>query len=147
MLVGAVVGALIVDRHPRHRIGWLLCIGQAGAAVGLAAQTLDTAARRGLPSHRRYWTSRRWVGPLLGASYALTLLAALLLLAPDGRLGSRSRRAVLVLLVCSYGLRAVTLLLNPPTNGPPASGSDRCGARPGAPISGPRSGWSPRPRR
>ena len=49
VLVGAVVGALIVDRHPRHRIGWLLCIGQAGAAVGLAAQTLDTAARRGLP--------------------------------------------------------------------------------------------------
>ena len=123
VLVGAVVGALIVDRHPRHRIGWLLCIGQAGAAVGLAAQTLDTAARRGLPVAPSVLDVAVWVGPFLGASYALTLLAALLLLAPDGRLGTRPRRAVLVLLAGSYGLRAVTLLLNPPANGPPAAGS------------------------
>ena len=123
VLVGAVVGALIVDRHPRHRIGWLLCIGQAGAAVGLAAQTLDTAARRGLPVAPSVLDVAVWVGPFLGASYALTLLAALLLLAPDGRLGTRPRRAVLVLLAGSYGLRAVALLLNPPANGPPAAGS------------------------
>ena len=44
VLVGAVVGALIVGRHPRHRIGWLLCLGQAGAAVGRAAR-----ARRRAP--------------------------------------------------------------------------------------------------
>jgi len=107
VLVGAVVGALIVARHPRHRIGWLLCLGQAGAAVGLAAQTLGTAALPVLPP---LVAAATWLGPLLGASYALTLLAALLLLAPDGRLGSRSRRAVLVLLVASYGLRVVALL-------------------------------------
>ena len=112
VLVGAVVGALIVARHPRHRIGWLLCLGQAGAAVGLAAQTLGTAALPVLPP---LVAAATWLGPLLGASYALTLLAALLLLAPDGRLGSRPRRAVLVLLVASYGLRAVTLVLNPAT--------------------------------
>ena len=101
-----------VARHPRHRIGWLLCLGQAGAAVGLAAQTLGTAALPVLPP---LVAAATWLGPLLGASYALTLLAALLLLAPDGRLGSRPRRAVLVLLVASYGLRAVTLVLNPAT--------------------------------
>src|SRR3712207_6881080 len=45
VVVGAVVGALIVARHPRHRIGWLFCVGQAGAAIGLAGQTLGSAGR------------------------------------------------------------------------------------------------------
>ena len=27
-VVGVLVGALIVSRHPRHRIGWLFCLGQ-----------------------------------------------------------------------------------------------------------------------
>ena len=123
VLVGAVVGALIIDRHPRHRIGWLLCVGQAGSAVGLVAQTLGAGARRGLPVPPPVLDVAAWVGPLLGASYALTLLAALLLLAPDGRLGTRVRRAVLVLLVGSYGLRVVTLLLDPPTQGAPEQSS------------------------
>jgi signal transduction histidine kinase len=115
-VIGAAVGALIVARHPRHRIGWLLCLGQAGAAVGLAAQTLDAGAGRAIPV-------ASWVGSLLGASYALTLLAALLLLVPDGRLGSRPRRAVLLLVAASYGLRVVALLLNPPTRPAPGPGS------------------------
>jgi hypothetical protein len=113
-LVGAVVGALIVGRHPRHRIGWLLCVGQAGVAVGLAAQTLST--RFTVPSP--IMNVAAWLDPLFSANYALTLLGALLLLAPDGRLGSRARRAVLVVLVGSYGLRVVTLLLDPPVLGP-----------------------------
>src|SRR4051812_28461780 len=34
IVLGAVVGAAIVQRHPRHRIGWLFCGGQVGAALG-----------------------------------------------------------------------------------------------------------------
>lgn len=119
VLVGAVVGALIIARHPRHGIGWLLCVGQAGAAVGLPAQTLVVAARRGLPVPDHVLDVAAWAGALLGASYALTLLAALLLLAPDGRLRTRSRRIVLVLIAGSYALRVVALVIDPPT-GPDA---------------------------
>src|SRR5258705_7734140 len=37
VLLSAVVGALILGRHPRHRIGWLLAIAGAGGAVNFAA--------------------------------------------------------------------------------------------------------------
>src|SRR3712207_5362419 len=69
VLVGAVVGALIVGRHPRHPIGWLFCIGQAGAAGGLAAQTLGSAvlADAGGPAAQGGRWARR-VGSLLGRS-------------------------------------------------------------------------------
>src|SRR3712207_7974214 len=81
VVVGAVVGALIVARHPRHRIGWLFCVGQAGAAIGLVAQTLGSAVREhglGPPARLGEWAW--WVGGLLGVRYALTLVGILLLL-------------------------------------------------------------------
>ncbi len=114
-LVGGVVGALIVGRHPRHRIGWLFCVGQAGAALGLAAQTLGWAvldAELGPPPAVGRWAL--WIGELFGAAYALALLAVLLLLAPDGHLPSRRWRPVLVFVVASFGLTVLAVLLIPP---------------------------------
>ncbi len=119
VVVGAVVGALIVARHPRHRIGWLFCIGQAGAAIGLAAQTLGSAVREhGVGSSPRVGEWAWWVGGLLGARYALTLVGILLLLAPDGHLPSPRWRPVLALQVASFGLGVVGLLLTPPSRMP-----------------------------
>jgi signal transduction histidine kinase len=113
--VGAVVGAAIVRRHPRHRVGWLLCIGQAGAAVGLLGQTLGAAVLRhglGLPSA----VAQRalWIGHLLGASYGLALLGLLLLVVPDGRLPSRRWWPVAALLSGGLTLTALGLLLVSP---------------------------------
>ena len=127
VLIGAVVGALIVGRHPRHPIGWLFCIGQAGAAIGLAAQTLGSAVTvhdLGPPVAVGQWAW--WVGSLLGARYALTLVAVLLLLVPDGRLPSPRWRPLLAFQVAAYGLGIVALLITPPSQltgdipGPPA---------------------------
>src|SRR5689334_16447820 len=46
-VVGAAVGALIVSRYPRNRIGWLLCVGQLGNAIGLAAQAFVVLVGQG----------------------------------------------------------------------------------------------------
>ncbi|WP_369133842.1 hypothetical protein [Modestobacter sp. I12A-02662] len=86
-VVGTLVGALVVSRHPGHRVGWLLCAGQATTAVGLLAAS---AGARGGPGHQA-----TWVGAVLGATMGLALIAALLLLAPDGQLRSRRWRPAL----------------------------------------------------
>ena len=43
-VVGALVGAVILSRHPRHRVGWLFCLGQLGVAIGLAARAAGNLA-------------------------------------------------------------------------------------------------------
>src|SRR4051812_32493674 len=49
-VVGALVGAVILSRRPRHRIGWLFCVGQLGVAAGLAARAPGGARLpRGVP--------------------------------------------------------------------------------------------------
>ena len=115
LVIGAVVGALIIGRHPRHRIGWLFCLGQAGAALGLAAQALATGVLRHdmpLPVAVGEWAA--WVSRVFGASYALALLGLLLMLVPDGHLPSRRWRPVFVLLVGGYGVVVGGLLLISP---------------------------------
>ena len=116
LVIGAVVGALIIGRHPRHRIGWLFCIGQAGAALGLAAQALATGVLRHdvpLPLAAGEWAA--WVSRVFGASYALALLGLLLMLAPDGHLPSRRWRPVFGLLVGGYAAVVGGLLLISPS--------------------------------
>ena len=115
LVIGAVIGALIIGRHPRHRIGWLFCVGQAGAAVGLAAQAIATGVlKHGLPLPQPLAELAAWISRVFGASYALTLLGLLLLLVPDGHLPSRRWRPVLWLLAGGYGLVVAGLLLIPP---------------------------------
>jgi hypothetical protein len=87
-LVGATIGALIVSRYPRHRIGWLLLVGQCGTAFGLAAQSYGRTVLDGDlgPAHVGHLAV--WVAQPVDAVFAVTMLAALFLLAPDGRLVS-----------------------------------------------------------
>jgi signal transduction histidine kinase len=109
-VVGALVGAVILSRRPRHRIGWLFCVGQLGVAAGLAARAAGDAALAGdvpLGQLAGLWEV---VGNLLGSVFALMLLAVLLLLAPDGRLPSRRWRAALLLTLGSYAVLAVIVL-------------------------------------
>ncbi len=109
-VVGALVGAVILSRRPRHPIGWLFCLGQLGVAAGLAARAAGDAAlagELGFPEAGRTW---EWIGDLLGSVFALMLLAVLLLLAPDGRLPSPRWWPALLLPPASYALLAVTLV-------------------------------------
>ena len=87
-VVASTLGALIVARYPYHRIGWLFLVGQLGTMVGLAAQAY------GFSAQAEGWGSRSlsqvvmWVGIQFGGAFAVSIVALLLLLVPDGRLMS-----------------------------------------------------------
>src|SRR4051812_26758256 len=67
-VVGALVGAVILSRHPRHRIGWLFCLGQLGVAIGLTARAAGNLA---LADGRSPTAGRmaEWVADLLGGVF------------------------------------------------------------------------------
>jgi signal transduction histidine kinase len=95
-VLGALIGALIAARQPRNPIGWLFLAGQLGTSIGLVSQAyaswvLEEGAL-GPPLAGQLATV---VASALGASWALSVLAAVFLLFPDGSLPSRRWRAVL----------------------------------------------------
>ena len=99
-VVASAVGLLIVTRYPTHRVGWLFLAGQIGTALGLATQSFAFVAMTEGTASRVVGQWTMWVSLQFGGVFALTLVALLLLLAPDGQLlSSRWRWAVgLVLL-------------------------------------------------
>jgi hypothetical protein len=84
-VVGATIGALIVSRHPRHRVGWLFVVGQLLTELGVAAQAYGVAAVRGELPGAPGGSLAIAVGLQFGAFPTLALLGLLFLLAPDGR--------------------------------------------------------------
>ena len=95
-VLGALIGALVATRQPRNPIGWLFLVGQLGTGLGLVSQAyafrvLEDGAL-GPPLAGQLATV---VASALGASWALSVLAAVFLLFPDGSLPSRRWRAVL----------------------------------------------------
>jgi hypothetical protein len=111
-VVGVLVGAVILSRHPRHPIGWLFCWGQLGVALGLLCRAVSDGIARGrLAVPVEVGAGADLVANLLGSMFALVLLACLLLLVPDGRLLSRGWLWALLLLLISYVLVVASLLL------------------------------------
>lgn len=111
-VAGSVLGALVVSRSPRHRIGWLLCAGQFGVAVGLALQAFGARVLAGdgdLASTVGHWAL--WLAQLVSAPYALALVATLFLLAPDGRLPSRRWRVALALCAAGVALHVAAVVV------------------------------------
>jgi signal transduction histidine kinase len=87
-----ITGALIVARYPRHPIGWLLCVGLLPGAIELLAAgyaAYDQLVYAGsLPGIQLVLVWSSWGGfPLSTTAFTL-----LLLLFPDGTLGSPARR-------------------------------------------------------
>jgi signal transduction histidine kinase len=95
-VLGALIGALIATRQPRNPIGWLFLAGQLGTAIGLVSQAYASRVLQdgalGPPLAGQLATV---VASALGASWALSVLAAVFLLFPDGSLPSRRWSAVL----------------------------------------------------
>jgi signal transduction histidine kinase len=87
----AVMGALIISRHPRHRLGWLLSAASL-LSVTLASDAYSTWVLDGGGPGSAYWAHvAAWAGPLLGWP-AFTAQVIVFLTAPDGRLQSRRWR-------------------------------------------------------
>ena len=113
-VAGAGIGALIVSRYPRHRVGWLLVVGQLGTAFGVAVQAYAHVAltgRLGTPAsgHLAVWLSVQ-----TGAVFAITLLAVLFLIAPDGHLLSPRWRPALAVTLLGLALNWAAVATVPP---------------------------------
>ncbi len=111
----ALMGALIVSRHPRHLIGWLLCAASL-SSISLATETYALwVLDHGGPGPETAAHVAGWVSVLIGAPFAITALTLVFLIAPDGRLRSRrwrwAARASVLGLLC-YTAAVLTL---PPT--------------------------------
>ena len=86
MVVCASMGALIVSRFPRHRIGWLLLL-QVGVGVGLVAgQVAQLASTPGSPVDESVAGWSTLASKVFGVPWALSCLALMFLLVPNGRL-------------------------------------------------------------
>jgi hypothetical protein len=109
--LGAAIGTLVASRHPSNPVGWLFCVGMLGTALGLVADAYVTAVHRfGYVG----WTSLNEpmaaASTTFGATWALTLMCAVLLLFPDGRLPSQRWRIVAWLLPVPVVVTTVVLV-------------------------------------
>ena len=109
-LGSAVMGALVVSRYPRHPIGWLLSVIGVTTSVSLLAESYSIwVVDEGGPGPGWAGDLAGWLAALLGGPVALSGLAVMFLLAPDGHFLSRRWRyvgaaAVLGLLLFVAGL-------------------------------------------
>ena len=109
----ALMGALIVRRHPGHPLGWLLCAASL-LSVTLAAEAFGTwALDGGGPDLEASGHLALWAGPLLGWP-AFTALVLVFLLAPDGRLPSPRWRWAVWVTGVGLGLHTLGTLTTPP---------------------------------
>ncbi|HEY4991653.1 MAG TPA: hypothetical protein VII33_06165, partial [Nakamurella sp.] len=84
-VIGAGVGALIVSRYPRNVVGWLLLVGQFGNVIGLAADAFLVLVAQGLVDDA--WAgAAEYVQALFDATFAVSFISVLFMIAPDGRL-------------------------------------------------------------
>ena len=91
----AVMGALIISRYPRHRLGWLM-LAASLLSVTLATDAYSTWVLDGDGPGSAYWAHvAAWAGPLVGWP-AFTAQIIIFLTAPDGRLLSARWRWVVL---------------------------------------------------
>ena len=109
----ALMGALIVRRHPRHPIGWLFSAASL-LSVTLAAEAFGIWALDGDDPGLMAWGHRAlWAGPLLGWP-AFASLVLVFLLAPDGHLPSPRWRWAVWATGAGLTLHTLGTLTTPP---------------------------------
>jgi signal transduction histidine kinase len=109
----ALMGALIISRYPRQRLGWLLCAASL-LSVTLAADAYSMWVLDGDGPGSPHWAHvSAWASPLLGWP-AFTALIMVFLLSPDGHLPSPRWRWAVWVTVAGLGLHTLgTLTIRP----------------------------------
>jgi signal transduction histidine kinase len=102
----ALMGALIVSRHPKHMLGWLLCVASL-LSVTLAADAYTLWVLDGDGPGSSYWAHViAWASPLLGWP-AFAALIMVFLISPTGHLASPGWRWALWATLAGLGLRTM----------------------------------------
>jgi hypothetical protein len=111
----AALGAVIVSRHPRHRVAWLFVLGALLAQTGNCLFDFDAVATSGSADPPAVWPWAVWFGILLDAPVPLLFLSLLFLLFPTGHLPSSRWRPLLWAIWVSFGALVVAFVaLVPP---------------------------------
>ena len=118
LLAVLVVGALIVWKHPRHRVGWLFVVAAISIAGALVSKSYAAGAYidgKDLPAPGwAAWLSHWMAIPAAG------LLVIAMILFPDGRLPSDRWRRFLPIIVGAFVLAALGPMFKPgPIDGLP----------------------------
>jgi len=109
----ALMGALIVSRHPRHMLGWLLCVASL-LSVTLAADAYTLWVLDGDGPGSSYLAHViAWASPLIGWP-AFVALIMVFLISPTGRLASPRWRWALWATLAGLGLRTLGALTTNP---------------------------------
>jgi hypothetical protein len=117
VLGSAVLGAAIVARDQRHRIGWILLLVGVTSAISLLTEAYGVwVVRQGGPGSRDLGGVSGWLANLLGGQLAIAALAYMFLLAPDGRLLSRRWRWAALTLAAGVLACTVAAASIPPTS-------------------------------
>ena len=109
----ALMGALIVSRHPTHLLGWLLSVASL-LSVTLAADAYALWVLDGDGPGSTYWAHViGWASPLLGWP-AFAALIMVFLISPTGHLASPRWRWALWATFAGLALRTLGQLTMPP---------------------------------
>ena len=109
----AVMGALVISRHPRHPLGWLLCVGSL-ISVTRATEAYSVWVLDGDGPGSPYWAHvSAWVSSLVGWP-AFTAVIMIFFLSPDGHLLSPRWRWAVGVTLTGLGLHTLgTLTISP----------------------------------
>ena len=114
-LASVVMGALIVSRYPRHPIGWLLAAGGSATTLSLALEAVSLwMTDHDGPGSVATGGTIGWLALFVNASFTITTLTAIFLIAPDGHLPSKRWRPVAWAAVAGYLLYVVGVLVIDP---------------------------------
>jgi signal transduction histidine kinase len=102
----ALMGALIVSHHPKHMLGWLLCVASL-LSVTLAADAYTQWVLEGDGPGSAHWAHViGWASPLLGWP-AFAALVMVFLISPSGHLASPRWRWAVWATLAGLGLRTL----------------------------------------
>ena len=119
----ALMGALIISRHPRHMLGWLLCAASL-LSVTLAADAYTLWVLEGGGPGSSSWAHViDWGSPLLGWP-AFSALIMIFLISPTGKLASPGWRWALWTTLAGLALRTLGTLTMRPGDFDPAEQYD-----------------------
>jgi GAF domain-containing protein len=94
-LLSSVIGALILMRDHRHRIGWLFLLVGTIESVSLFTESFGYWNLNSANGSTRVGQASLWIDQFSGATWAFAGLAVLFLIAPTGQISSPRGRWVL----------------------------------------------------
>ena len=112
-VIGARIGVLITSKYPRNIIGWLFLLGQLGSVAGLAADAFTVLVADGIVDAPLVGQLCSYIKDMFDATYTMTFLAIIFMLAPDGRLLSRRWRVAVAVPIAALLLRLSFLVAQP----------------------------------